>query len=49
MRAMLLHLTDHLEKNNEYIEFMNNNKYLDQELYEQFKEKIRKENERHVP
>ena len=49
MRAMLLHLTDHLEKSNEYIEFMKDNDFLNQELYEQFKAKIRKEKERHVP
>ena len=34
MRAMVLHLLDHFERNGEFIEFMKNNEFLDAGTYQ---------------
>jgi len=34
MRAMLLHLIDHFERNDRFIEFMKNNEFLDVGAYQ---------------
>ena len=34
MRAMLLHLLDHFERNDKFVEFMKNNEFLDVGAYQ---------------
>jgi hypothetical protein len=34
LRATLLHLIDHFEKNNKFIDFMKSNQFINQEIYE---------------
>jgi hypothetical protein len=41
MRAVLLHLIDQVEKNDEFIDFMKANQFLTQESYENVRKKLR--------
>jgi hypothetical protein len=42
VRAMLVHLIDHFEKNNKFIDFMKSNQFINQEVYENMQANIGK-------
>jgi hypothetical protein len=39
-RAVLLHLIDHLEKNNRFIDLMRNNNFIKEEVYQNVRSKM---------